>query len=153
MKLPCIEVAKFFAAMRVVQFACEYHYTRALAQVHTANDPVPRLATNHTNIAANKVLCHIRKLGLAHYTKRESTSQTLHRAATQRLYAPGGAHRMLPLLCNCALNYVQSREYETVGDANPKYIVYCHCICYPLWEKGTVGNFPSMSGVWYGSLA
>ena len=53
-------------------------------QVCAANDPLPRrigLATNHTNIAANKVLFHIRNVALSRITKRKSTSKTLHRAA------------------------------------------------------------------------
>ena len=62
--------------------------TRALMQVGTGNGPVPRLATNQTNIAVNKLLCHIRKVALSQITKRKCTSKTLHCAAMRRSYAP-----------------------------------------------------------------
>ena len=74
--------------------------TRVLMQFCTANDPIPRhigLTTNHTNIAANKVLFHIRSVALSRITKRKSTSKTLHRAAMRRSYAPG---RTRPFLFN-----------------------------------------------------
>ena len=93
MKLPYMEVAKFFAGTRDVQQVLMNIITYAPMQVHTANDPVPRrigLTTDHTNIAANKVLRHIRKVARSHYTKRKSTSKTLHRTATQCSYAPDG---------------------------------------------------------------
>lgn len=39
--------------------AYEYHYIRTLMQVHMAEYTSIGLATNHTNIATNNVLCHI----------------------------------------------------------------------------------------------
>ena len=47
-------------------------------QVLRANDPVSRrigLATNYTNIATNKVLCHMRKVALSRITKHKSTKE------------------------------------------------------------------------------
>ena len=70
------------------------------------NDPAPLcigiITTNHTTITTNKVLCHIRKHGLSHFTKLKSS---IVKCSTVLLYAPGHTHAcfVVVMYCDCTV--------------------------------------------------